>query len=206
MGIASVPESTTMGVYDAVGKLMDPNVPAFLMSSVKESDARAAYNALVDFTQVVKASSISAAADKLSAAAYPFIKDIDWTSDLYSKPIPGADPQQVTKAIGKMISMGAAMDGASLKEAANAHVTAIRGMDGRGVLSESDFAAINAGLGKAIASVPTTKVMDVYNAMAKVVGNSGVPNKLFSTVNPNDAQAAYSALLEFKDVVKAAQR
>merc|ERR1712203_427202 len=47
-------------------------------------------------------------------------------------------------------------------------------------------------------------VMDVYNAMAKVVGNSGVPNKLFSTVNPNDAQAAYSALLEFKDVVKAA--
>merc|ERR1712194_484327 len=78
--------------------------------------------------------------------------------------------------------------------------------DGRGVLSESDFAAINAGLGKAIASVPTTKVMDVYNAMAKVVGNSGVPNKLFSTVNPNDAQAAYSALLEFKDVVKGAQQ
>merc|ERR1712194_404407 len=125
---------------DAVGKLMDPNVPAFLMSSVKESDARAACNALVDFTQVVKAnpisastpassvsgsaaSSISAAADKLSAAAYPFIKDIDWTSDLYSKPIPGANPQQVTKAIGKIISMGAAMDGASLKEAANAHVT-----------------------------------------------------------------------------------
>merc|ERR1712186_15050 len=201
--------------------LMDPNVPAYLMSTVKESDARAAYNALIDFAQVVKAnpispstpassvsgsaaSSISAAADKLSAAAYPFIKDIDWTSDLYSKPIPGANPQQVTKAIGKMISMGAAMDGASLKEAANAHVKAIGGMDGRGVLSESDFAAINAGLGKAIASVPTTKVMDVYNAMAKVVGNSGVPNKLFSTVNPNDAQAAYSALLEFKDVVKAA--
>merc|ERR1712194_343305 len=130
----------------------------FLMSSVKESDARAAYNALDDFTPAGEAnpisastpassvsgsaaSSISAAADKLSAAAYPFIKDIDRTSDLYSKPIPGANPQQDTKAIGKMISMGAAMDGASLKEAANAHVTAIRGMDGRGVLSESDFAS-----------------------------------------------------------------
>merc|ERR1712194_590240 len=122
--IASVPESTTMGVYDAVGKLMDPNVPAFLMSSVKESDARAAYNALVDFTQVVKAnpispstpassvsgsaaSSISAAADKLSAAAYPFIKDIDWTSDLYSKPIPGADPQKVTTdSSGELLQQG----------------------------------------------------------------------------------------------------
>jgi hypothetical protein len=221
--IASVPESTTMGVYNAVGALMDPKVPAYLMSTVKESDARAAYNALVDFTQVVKAnpitpstpassvsgsaaSSITAAADKLSSAAYPFIKDIDWTSDLYSKPIPGADPQKVTKAIGKMITMGAAMDGASLKEAANAHVKAIQGMDAKGVLSQSDFASINAGLGKAIASVPTSKVMDVYNSMAQVVGSSGVPNKLFSTVNPADAQAAYNAFLEFKDVVKAAQR
>merc|ERR1712084_201139 len=190
----------------------------YLMSTVKESDARAAYSALVDFAQVVKAnpitpstpassvsgSSIAAAADKLSAAAYPFIKDVDWTSDLYSKPIPGADPQQVTKAIGKMITMGAAMDGASLKEAANAHVKAIEGMDAKGMLSQSDFASINTGLGKAIASVPTSKVMDVYNSMAQVVGSSGVPNKLFSTVNPADAQAAYNALLEFKDALKAA--
>merc|ERR1711862_720197 len=217
--IASVPESTTMGVYNAVGGLMDAKVPVYLMSTVKESDARAAYNALVDFAGVVKANPISAssasapsnggidaAAGKLAAAAYPFMKGVDWTSDLYSKPIPGADPQKVTKAIGKMITMGAAMDGASLKEAANAHVKAIGGMDAKGVLSQSDFASINAGLGKAIASVPTSKVMDVYNAMAQVVGNSGVPNKLFSTVNPADAQAAYNALLEFKDVVKAAQR
>merc|ERR1712039_343463 len=112
-----------------------------------------------------------------------FIKNVDWTSDLYSKPIPGADPQKVTKAIGKMISMGAAMDGASLKEAAKAHVTAIEGMNAKGVLSQSDFSAINAGLGKAIASVPTSKVMDVYNAMAKVTGSSPVPNYLYSTVN-----------------------
>merc|ERR1711990_849911 len=206
--------------YDAVGSLMNPKVPAYLMSQVKESDARAAYNALVEFAGVLKANPISAstpsstvsgggidaAASKLSDAAYPFMASVDWTSDLYSKPIPGADPQKVTKAIGKMITMGAAMDAASLKEAANAHVKAIEGMDAKGVLSQSDFASINAGLGKAIASVPTSKVMDVYNAMAQVVGSSGVPNKLFSTVNPADAQAAYNALLEFKDVVKAAQR
>jgi len=217
--IASVPESTTMGVYNAVGGLMDAKVPAYLMSTVKESDARAAYNALVDFAGVVKANPISAAsasapsnggidaaAGKLAAAAYPFMKGVDWTSDLYSKPIPGADPQKVTKAIGKMISMGAAMDSGALKEAANAHVKAIGGMDAKGVLTESDFAAINAGLGKAIASVPTSKVMDVYNAVGGVVGSSGIPNKLFSTVNANDAQAAYNGLMEFKDVVKAAQR
>merc|ERR1712004_660900 len=192
----------------------------YLMSTVKEADAKAAYAALVDFAGVVKArpitastpsstvsgGSISSAARKLSAAAYPFIKDVDWTSNLFSKPIPGQSPQAVLKAVDKMIVMGAAMDGAALQEAAKAHVKAIDGMDAKGVLSQADFEAINAGLGKAVASVPTSKVMDVYNAMAKVIGASPVPNYLYSTVNPNDAQAAYNAFLEFKDVVKAAQR
>jgi hypothetical protein len=218
--IASVPESKTMDVYNSVSALVDPKVPEYLMSTVKEADAKAAYSALIDFTNVVKAhpitpstpastvsgGSISSAAGKLSAAAYPFIKDVDWTSDLFSKPIPGKSPQDVMKAVDKMIVMGSAMDGAALKEAAQAHVKAIEGMDAKGVLTQGDFEAINAGLGKAIASVPTSKVMDVYNAMAGVIGSSPVPNKLYSTVNPQDAQAAYTALLEFKDVVKAAQR
>merc|ERR1712039_870262 len=119
--------------------------------------------------------SIGPAASKLAAAAYPLIKDVDWTSDLFLKPIPGADPQKVMKAVDKMIVMGSAMDGAALKEAAQAHVKAIDGVDAKGVLSQADFEAINAGLGKAIASVPTSKVMDVYNAMAGVVGSSPVP-------------------------------
>merc|ERR1740116_464108 len=85
--IASVPESTTLDVYKSVSALVDPKVPAYLMSTVKEADAKAAYAALLDFTSVVKAnpitpttpastlsssaaSSISAASSKLSAAAY----------------------------------------------------------------------------------------------------------------------------------------
>merc|ERR1712173_39689 len=154
----------------------------------------------------VSGGAISTAAAKLSTAAYPFMKDVDWTSNLFAKPIPGQDAQAVMKAVDKMIVMGSAMDGAALKEAAAAHVKAIEGMDSKGVLTQEDFAAINAGLGKAIASVPTSKVMDVYNAVGKVVGSSPVPNKLFSQVNPNDATAAYNSLLEFKDVVKAASR
>merc|ERR1712061_773994 len=98
---------------------------------------------------------------------------------------------------------GSKMDGAALKEAAMAHAKAIEGIDAKGVLSQADFEAINTGLGKAIASVPTSEVMGVYNEMAKLVGSSPVPNYLFSKGN---AQAAYNALLEFKDVVKAAQR
>merc|ERR1711920_656550 len=181
--IASVPESKTMDVYQSVGALVDPNVPEYLMSTVKEADAKAAYAALVDFAGVVKANPITAstpasavsggsigpAASKLAAAAYPFITDIDWTSNLALKPIPGASPQAVMKAVDKMIVMGSAMDGAALKEAAQAHVKAIDGVDAKGVLSQADFEAINAGLGKAIASVPTSKVMDVYNAMSGVI-------------------------------------
>merc|ERR1711974_462276 len=94
------------------------------------------------------AASISAASSKLSAAAYPFMKDIDWTDTLYSKPIPGKTPQQAMKAIDKMIVMGSKMDGASLKEAALAHAKAIEGLDSKGVLSQADFEAINLALGR----------------------------------------------------------
>merc|ERR1711977_783795 len=176
--IASVPESKTMDVYNSVGALVDPKVPEYLMSTVKEADAKAAYAALVDFAGVVKANPIAAstpaapsypsigpAASKLAAAAYPLIKDVDWTSDLALKPIPGATPQDVLKAVDKMIVMGASMDGAALQEAAKAHVKAINGVDAKGVLAQGDFEAITAGLGKAISTAPTSAVMDVYNAM-----------------------------------------
>merc|ERR1712076_175653 len=216
--IASVPESKVMAVYNAFSGVVSPDVPAYLMSTVKEADAKAAYAALMDFKDVVKAhpitptavtSSVSGAgigdaAKKLSAAAYPFLKDIDWSSDLALKKPGSAGPQQVLKAIDKALVMGAAMDGGSLKEAAQAHVKAIGSMDAKGVSTQADFEAINAGLGKAIASVPTSQVMDVYNAFSKIV-NPSVPNFLYSTVDPQHAQAAYNSLMQFKDVVKAAR-
>merc|ERR1719243_266064 len=57
--IASVPEAKVMDVYNSVGALVDPKVPAYLMSTVNEGDAKAAYNALVEFTKVVKANPIT---------------------------------------------------------------------------------------------------------------------------------------------------
>jgi len=60
-------------------------------------------------------------------------------------------------------------------------------------------------LGRAVASVPTSKVMDVYNAFAGIVDGS-IPNNMFASVDPLHAQAAAKAFYEFKDVVKAAQR
>ena len=46
---------------------------------------------------------IDAAAVKPSAAAYPFIKDIDWTDSRYSKPIPRETPLEMMKAVDKVI-------------------------------------------------------------------------------------------------------
>merc|ERR1711885_88747 len=140
---------------------------------------------------------IGDAAKKLSDASYPFLKEIDWTSDLFMKPLPGASASQALKAVDKAIVMGSAMDGNLLK--------AIGSIDGNGVTSAADYEAVNAALGRVVASVPASKVMDVYNAFAGLV-NPAVPNKLFSTVNALDANAAAKAFYEFKDVVKAAQR
>merc|ERR1712151_388439 len=100
--------------------------------------------------------------------------------------------------------MGASMDGKLLKEAAEAHHAALGSMDAKLVTSASDYQAVLAGLGKVIASVPTSQVMDVYNAFGKIL-SPVVPSNLFNLVVANDAQAAYSAFLGFKDVVKAAQ-
>jgi len=222
--IASVPEEKTMDVYHTVSALVDPNVPAYLMSKVNEADAKAAYEALLEFVEVVKAnpitpadtttsvsstaaSSISAAASHLSRAAYPFMKNVDWTDDLFAKPPPGKGAQEVMKAVDKMIAMGAKMDGAALKEAASAHVKAIEHMDDKGVLTAADLEAILSGLGKAISSVPEDTVMGVYSEMRNLVGESTskVPQYLFAKQNPLEAMEAYSALMQFKDTVRANQ-
>merc|ERR1719343_906274 len=189
--IASVPESTVMDVYNSVSAITDKGVPAYMKSLVNGADAEKAYSAFLAFKDVVKKNQVSSpgpaasapsgdsigtAAKKLSDASYPFMKSVDWTSDIYLKPLPGVSAKAALKAVDKAIVMGAAADGNAVK----------------------------AALGRVVASVPSSKVMDVYNAFAKIVP-ANVPNKLFSTVDPLAANAAAKAFYEFKDVVKAAR-
>merc|ERR1719235_2961448 len=78
--IASVPEAKTMDVYNTVSALVDPKVPEYLMAKVNEADAKAAYEELLKFVEVVKANPIKTtrtptstvsggAASSISAAA-----------------------------------------------------------------------------------------------------------------------------------------
>jgi len=220
--IASVPESKTMDVYNAVKELVDPRVPPYLMSKVNEKAAHDAYDALIEFTEVVKAnpitpsypattvssgsaSSIDAAASNLGKAAYPFMKQVDWSDDLWGKPVPGSE-KKTLDAIDKMLVMGMQMDSAALKDAAMAHVKAIEGMDAKGVMTEADFEAILAGIGKTVASVPASSVMAVYNAIGGLASPVGIPQYVLSKQNPAEAMKAYGAFLDFKDTVREAQK
>jgi len=217
--IASVPEDKVMDVYNAVKKITDPKVPAYMKSLVVGSDAEKAYEGFLAFKDVVKKNQVTTvsapatvpsgdkigvAAKQLSEASYPFLKNIDWLSDVYLKPMPGVSAQQSLKAIDKMIVMGAKADGNALKAAAEAHHKAIGSIDKAGVTSLADYEAVNAALGRVIASVPKQTVMDVYNAMAGIVDTS-VPLNMFSKVNPLNAQQAARAFYSFKDVVQSAQ-
>merc|ERR1711869_118831 len=188
-------------VYNAFSALVPAEVPQYLMSTVNEADAKRAYSALMQFKDVVKANpitpqvketpaalsgklgAIDAAAAKLSAASYPFLKSAPWASDVYLKPLPGVSPNQAMKAIDN----------------------ALVSMDGNLVTTAADYEKVNAALGKVIASVPSSQVMDVFNAFSKITGPQ-VPSNLFNMVSPSEATAAYDAFLKFKDVVKAAQR
>ena len=68
------------------------------------------------------------------------------------------------KAIDKMIVMGSQMDGNLLKAAAEGHHKAIGSVDAKGVTSAADYEAVNAAIGRIVASVPKATVMDVYNS------------------------------------------
>merc|ERR1711948_148358 len=136
---------------------------------------------------------IGDAAAKLSKAAYPFMKEVPWNSYLYSTNPGSADAVSWTKAIGKMIDMGAAMDTKLLKAGADAHHAAIGGLPASGVCSEAQLTAINAAIGRMIASVPESKTMDVYNSVSALV-DSRVPAYLMSTVTGGSIGAAAGKL------------
>merc|ERR1712194_348767 len=87
-------------------------------SLVNGADAEKAYAAFLQFKDVVKNNQVSSpgpaatvqsggaigtAAKKLSDASYPFLKSIDWNSDLYIKPLPGVTPKKALLAVDKTI-------------------------------------------------------------------------------------------------------
>merc|ERR1719437_188288 len=177
--------------------------PAFVPPAVRRTASVAAAGAVASLgCAPAFADEIGDAAAKLSKAAYPFMKEVPWNSNLYNLNPGSADAVSWAKAVGKMIDMGAQMDPKLVKAGAEAHHDAIQGLSANGVLPEAKLTAINAAIGRMIASVPESTTMDVYNSVGSLV-DSKVPEYLMSTVKEADAKAAYNALVEFTSVVKA---
>merc|ERR1719502_1561846 len=99
------------------------------------------------------ADKIEKAAVSLSELSYDFLKEIDWTSDVYAK-LPTQSPVEVMKAIDAMLKMGAAMDPVALKKGVVAHSRAIQDINDKNVPPLQDYVKINASIGKMVASVP----------------------------------------------------
>merc|ERR1719327_2378090 len=140
--IASVPESQTMAVYDSFSALVPAEVPQYLMSTVNEGDAKRAYSALMAFKDVVKANPIT-----------PQVKET---------------PAALSAKLGAIDGAAAKLSVASypfLQSApwdSDVYLKPLPGV--------SPYQAVKAALGKVIASVPSSQVMDVFNAFSKITG------------------------------------
>ena len=101
------------------------------------------------------ADEIGDAAKKLGDASYSFAKEVDWNNGIFLQAPGKFQPLEALKAIDKMIEMGAAADPKLLKDAAEAHHKAIGSISGpNGVTSRADWDAVNAAIGRVVASVP----------------------------------------------------
>merc|ERR1719487_2710877 len=148
------------------------------------------------------ADKIGDASKKLAAASYPFLKSVDWNSDLYAK-FP-AEPQKTLKAIDKALVMASAMDGKALQAAVEAHHKAISSMDGKGVTSLADYTSVVDGLGRVVAGVPEKQILDVFYAFADIAPKN-LPEYIFKTIDGPSAYKAAGAFWEYAETIKSAR-
>ena len=134
----------------------------------------AAASAAAAFGPPALADEIGDAAKKLAADSYAFAKEVDWNSGIYLQAPGKFQPLEAVKAIDKMIVMGAQADPKLLKAAAEAHHKAIGSASGASGVTSQAEEAVNAALGRVIASVPESTVMDAYNSVSAST-DLGVP-------------------------------
>ena len=141
-----------------------------------------------------------AAAGGLSDAAYLFIKDVNWTSNLFSKPIPRQSPQEVITPAGKMIAVGAAMDSKLLKAAAVRTIAPSRAFTPMGCSHPNRRQSRQPSA--AWLHPCQSSRLGAFNSVGALV-DPQVPAHLTSAVKEAAAKAAYEASIKFAKVVNA---
>lgn len=186
-----------------------------------QAAAQKAYEAFVELTNAVRASSINgakampveaasggpitAAAQKFSDATYPIMSKINWgsTPEISKFIAAGSakDPKGFAQAFDKVLEVGLSMDQKAVTAAVAAHAKAIENsLNNPGfVASKADFAAVNEALARMIGTADGGKFKAILTAFP---GNAELQNALFALNNQAEAQEAFKAFSELTQAVK----
>lgn len=153
------------------------------------------------------ADEIGDAAAKFSDATYPIAEKINWGNSpviaSYIATESAKNPQQVAKAVDKLLEAGLTMDPKLVYAAVAAHDKAIgSALNNKNlVASKADFAEVNEALARMIASSNSQKFFALLDAFPD---NKDLQAKLYSLNNKAEAETAYKAFQELTKAVKAA--
>jgi len=143
--------------------------------------------------------SVDDAAKKLADASYPMVKAVDWATtgvlDKYMATVP------ITKEFSKAIlELSVAMDPTLIKNAVQAHKTAVNAMGPNFVTPLKNHEEVTVALAKLFAASPKDKIKAVFDATP---GVQDLNSAWYAQMPKADADATFSAFKELAEVVKA---
>lgn len=142
---------------------------------------------------------VESAAKKLADASYPMVKAVDWATtdvlDKYMATVPTT--KEFSKAI---LELSVAMDPTLIKNAVQAHKTAVGAMGPNFVTPLKNHEEVTVALAKLFAAAPKDKIQAVFDATP---GVQDLNSAWYAKMPKADADATFSAFKELADVVKA---
>lgn len=145
------------------------------------------------------AESVENAAKKLADASYPMVKAVDWATtdvlDKYMATVPTT--KEFSKAI---LELSVAMDPTLIKNAVQAHKTAVGAMGPNFVTPLKNHEEVTVALAKLFAAAPKDKIQAVFDATP---GVQDLNSAWYAKMPKADADATFNAFKELADVVKA---
>merc|ERR1719166_608209 len=145
------------------------------------------------------ADSVENAAKKLADASYPMVKAVDWATtdvlDKYMATVPTT--KEFSKAI---LELSVAMDPTLIKNAVQAHKTAVGAMGPNFVTPLKNHEEVTVALAKMFAAAPKDKIQAVFDATPDV-GNLNAA--WYAQMPKADADATFQAFKDLAEVVKA---
>merc|ERR1719512_421372 len=202
---AAAPADKIKAVFDATPGRDDLNAAWY--AQMPKADADATFVAFKELAEAVKAAPVKAvaavpapaadgpvgaAAVKLADASYPMVKALDWAGtgvlDSYVAKTPATKESMLA-----LLDAGLAMDPKMIQGATQAHLDAIKDVDGSLVTSLKGHEEVTVAIAKLIASAPPATIKKVFDNVPNV---QGLNVDWFATMPLSDAIASYKAFLE----------